>query len=99
MSLTPTRGPTPRQGGANPSTGSGQPLVLPLHWLSLSGDESFPIYLAAPPPTKTPTPTPTPVLSVVKSTTYTCDAVGNRLTQNDIGGLANYTYESLDNHQ
>ncbi len=39
------------------------------------------------------TATPTPALSVARTITYTYDAVGNRLTQNDNGTLTNYTYD------
>ncbi len=90
VTRTPTRRPTLLPGGAN--------LVLPFHWLSLTSGESPAIQLAAPAtntptPTPTNTPTPTPVLGVVKTITYTFDAVGNRLTQNDNGTITNYGYD------
>ncbi len=90
---TPTRTPPRPPRGANPSTGSGQAPVLPFYWLSLSttDGEFSSIQLAA--PAAQATATPTPPLSVAKTITYTYDAVGNRLTQNDNGALTNYTYD------
>ncbi len=85
---TPTRTPPGRRGDANP--------LLPFYWLSLSttDGESSSVPQAA--PAAQATATPTPALSVARTITYTYDAVGNRLTQNDNGALTNYTYDNAN---